>query len=330
MAKLPLSLAAFGRYREPMSWRQLQALILLTITFLVSAGSLSAKFDSGVKTASRDFWEPISESVREIGPQTPENTVGNCLYVYDLALGRPLWTYFDPLGLYETAAGRSGYDRAAQYASEISGNPLTWWKVAPMVWSGVSGVNAELPGQVDNARKEINNSRLPAPAKVVAKAALATGSAGHSVNPLVAAEETVQLANTVREQGVAKTAKAIVDEGAKLAQEDIAYLGMAIVTGVAISKKGPKKPSLSAHKKALAEVHAEVGKLPKGKPGKFGSPQRGDKYKGYRLDEAHPPSDIHPPGSPGTKPHIDWWDRPSGKRKGPDSRGGKIPIEDED
>jgi RHS repeat-associated protein len=89
-----------------------------------------------------------------------------------------------------------------------------------------------------------------------------------------------------------------------------------------------KTPSLSAHKEALKKVQKEVGKQPKGKPGKWDTPQAGDKYKGYRLDEPHPPSEMHPPGSAGTKKHFDWWDRPSGKRKGPDSRGGKVPIED--
>ncbi|MET0015319.1 MAG: hypothetical protein ABW088_16835 [Sedimenticola sp.] len=92
--------------------------------------------------------------------------------------------------------------------------------------------------------------------------------------------------------------------------------------------KAKKKPSLKAHKEALEKAHKEIGSLPKGKQGKWGSPQRGDKYKGYRLDDPHPPSDIHPPGSPGTKRHIDWWDRPSGKRKGDGSRSGKIPVED--
>jgi RHS repeat-associated protein len=87
------------------------------------------------------------------------------------------------------------------------------------------------------------------------------------------------------------------------------------------------KPTLAACKKALKKVHDIVGKLPKGKPGKWGSPQAGDKYRGYRMDPPHPPSDIHPPGSDGTKPHIDWWNWPSGKRGGTGSTGGKVPIE---
>jgi RHS repeat-associated protein len=114
------------------------------------------------------------------------------------------------------------------------------------------------------------------------------------------------------------------------------YLGMLAAAGIdaagmvpgdgAAAKLG--KPSLTACKNALKKVQDKVGKLPKGKPGKFGSPQAGDKYQGYRLEtKPHPPSDFHPPGSPGTQPHIDWWDYPSGKRSGPGSTGGKIIIE---
>ncbi len=55
-----------------MSRRQLQALILLSLTLLASAGSLCAEFDRSSKTASRDFWEPVSASVREISSPTPE------------------------------------------------------------------------------------------------------------------------------------------------------------------------------------------------------------------------------------------------------------------
>jgi len=85
--------------------------------------------------------------------------------------------------------------------------------------------------------------------------------------------------------------------------------------------------SISQIKKAVKKVHEIFGKLPKSKKGKFGSPQKGDKFKGYRLEPAHPESKFHPKGTEGTKPHIDWWIRPTGKRKGRDSTGGKVPIE---
>lgn len=83
-------------------------------------------------------------------------------------------------------------------------------------------------------------------------------------------------------------------------------------------------PSLSAHKKALSQVHEEVGRQPKGEPGKFGSPQAGDTKKGYRLDPAHPNA---APGSPEAGPHINWWDWTNGK-KGRGGRSGAVPIED--
>jgi len=65
------------------------------------------------------------------------------------------------------------------------------------------------------------------------------------------------------------------------------------------AKPNSAKPSLSAVKSALKKVYAKVGKLPKGKPGKYGSPQRGTPKKGYRLDPPHPNAQ---PGSPETSP----------------------------
>jgi len=83
------------------------------------------------------------------------------------------------------------------------------------------------------------------------------------------------------------------------------------------------KPGATAIKRALAKVHAKVGKLPKGRPGKFGSPQRGTSIKGYRLDPPHPKAK---PGSPETKWHINFWDYTGGKR-GAGGVKDAIPIE---
>jgi hypothetical protein len=63
------------------------------------------------------------------------------------------------------------------------------------------------------------------------------------------------------------------------------------------------KPSLNAHKEALGKVHTEVEKLPKGEPGKFGSPQAGNSLKGYRLDPPHPDART---GSPESGYHLNW------------------------
>ena len=70
--------------------------------------------------------------------------------------------------------------------------------------------------------------------------------------------------------------------------------------------------SLCETKKALTEVKKMLGglSLPKGKQGKFGSPQRGDSKKGYRLDPSHPNTK---PGSGEEYPHINWWDYSKGK-----------------
>ncbi len=91
------------------------------------------------------------------------------------------------------------------------------------------------------------------------------------------------------------------------------------VRGAAIAK-----PSLSAHKRALLAVQAEVGRLPKGAPGRFGSPQAGTSKKGYRLD---PPHDGVAKGDAEAKYHFNWWDYSGGKR-GNGGRSGAIPIED--
>lgn len=111
---------------------------------------------------------------------------------------------------------------------------------------------------------------------------------------------------------------------------DIAAIFVPGVTGLGaasrVAGKATKglKPSLSAHKEALKQVQKEVGKLPKGKPGKFGSPQAGDVKKGYRLD---PPHDGAAKGGAESKHHINWWDYSGGKR-GKGGRSGAVPIED--
>jgi RHS repeat-associated protein len=86
-----------------------------------------------------------------------------------------------------------------------------------------------------------------------------------------------------------------------------------------------KDIKISDVKVALKQVHEELGlkkPLPKGEPGKFGSPTAGTTKKGYRLDPAHPNA---PHGSPETKPHINFWDYTKGK-KGKGGKHGAIPI----
>ncbi|MCB9771334.1 MAG: PASTA domain-containing protein [Candidatus Omnitrophica bacterium] len=83
--------------------------------------------------------------------------------------------------------------------------------------------------------------------------------------------------------------------------------------------------SIGKLKKALKKVHDIVGKLPKGKPGKKGSPQRGDSKKGYRLDkESHPNAKAGSPESKGA--HLNYWDYTEGKRKSGQGLSGAITL----
>jgi len=90
--------------------------------------------------------------------------------------------------------------------------------------------------------------------------------------------------------------------------------------------EGAAKGSLTGTKETLKQAKEKLGlgdqSLPKGKQGKFGSPQRGDSKKGYRLDPAHPDAKK---GSGEEYPHINIWDFTKGKR----NKGGiddAIPI----
>ncbi len=86
------------------------------------------------------------------------------------------------------------------------------------------------------------------------------------------------------------------------------------------------KKSISETKAALKKAKEIIGlspeeSLPKSE-GKFGSPQRGDSKKGYRLDPAHPNAQE---GTPESQPHINYWDYTKGKR-GNGGIEGAIPI----
>ncbi len=81
---------------------------------------------------------------------------------------------------------------------------------------------------------------------------------------------------------------------------------------VDVGRGGAGKASISATKKALREVYKRLGikkPLPKGQPGKYGSPQATDGTKGGRLDPNHPGRE---PGHPEAGPHVNWWDRTMG------------------
>jgi hypothetical protein len=89
-----------------------------------------------------------------------------------------------------------------------------------------------------------------------------------------------------------------------------------LLTKKAPSLLGASRGSLSGTKDALLEAKSKLGlksneSLPKGKQGKYGSPQRGDSNKGYRLDPAHPNAKS---GSGEEYPHINIWDYTKGNR----------------
>jgi RHS repeat-associated protein len=88
-----------------------------------------------------------------------------------------------------------------------------------------------------------------------------------------------------------------------------------------------KKYTISQVKEALLKAYKELGidnGLPKMKDGKWGSPQHGDKTKGYRLDREGHPNSPHPSE---TGPHINWWDYSLGKLKSGAGRKGSFLIE---
>ncbi len=97
------------------------------------------------------------------------------------------------------------------------------------------------------------------------------------------------------------------------------------ISGGASGKNSNAEPEPVSKKEAVKQAHKEVGKQPKGKPGKFGSPTRGDSRKGYRLDPPNPRGK----GREKTNRHINWWDYSKGKRKSGSGRKGYIPIEDD-
>ncbi|MFZ1516119.1 MAG: RHS repeat-associated core domain-containing protein, partial [Saprospiraceae bacterium] len=91
--------------------------------------------------------------------------------------------------------------------------------------------------------------------------------------------------------------------------------GLGVKSAESFTILGSKKSSYSLVKGALLKVFAKLGidgPLPQMKNGKWGSPQRGDQNKGYRLDNRGTPSSNNP-NEQGA--HINYWDYTKGKRK---------------
>ena len=84
--------------------------------------------------------------------------------------------------------------------------------------------------------------------------------------------------------------------------------------------------SVTDTKNALNQVYEKLGidkALPKMKEGKYGSSQRGDSNKGYRLDKEGHPNTTNPNE---TGPHINYWDYTQGKRKSGNGIKDAVPI----
>jgi len=94
--------------------------------------------------------------------------------------------------------------------------------------------------------------------------------------------------------------------------------------GASLGAKVAKKYTISSVKSALKKVYEKLGTdkpLGKMEDGKWGSPQRGDKKKGYRLGKEGHPNSTNPNEN---GPHINWWDYTKGKYndgKGPGKKG---------
>jgi RHS repeat-associated protein len=155
----------------------------------------------------------------------------------------------------------------------------------------------------------------------VATAMEATDKTVNGVQDIKKIERVDNAAEKVVEKETAKaTTSAAEEAGAKV--KEVGSSGGGGGGGGGRGGGGGGKPSLTAHKEALEKVHEEVGKLPNGEPGSFGSPQAGDSTKGYRLDPGHPRA---APDSPDAGPHFNWWDWINGKR-GKGGRQGAVPI----
>jgi RHS repeat-associated protein len=93
-----------------------------------------------------------------------------------------------------------------------------------------------------------------------------------------------------------------------------------------VVEEGAETYTKTELKDALKKVYKELDidkPLPKGAPGKFGSPTAGTTKKGYRLDPPHPEMGTRDINE--TVPHVNYWDYTKGKRS-TGGNSGAIPI----
>ena len=185
--------------------------------------------------------------------------VGPNMYAY---VRQNPWTAFDPLGLKDMKTIEAEAQQIDTLGEVFTiGFPLVFDMMNPFASdSPVREANREVAAGVEQARQEINDSPLPAPLKTIAKAGLATGSLGHSTNPVNTAGDLTELAGTVREQGVVETAKGIATGAAAMAKEDPEYAMAAVGIGLMTGKLKPVGGGNLRSPKTIKFSQNDIGK----------------------------------------------------------------------
>jgi len=142
------------------------------------------------------------------------------------------WSAFDPEGLETVAQHTANAQWAAKNGKYLDMTACTFMAFGRAMNPADSNselrkASAQMPALVDNARKEINNSSIPAPLKFVAKAAMATAG---NADPLQLLEGGVQVKNTLQTHGWG-TAGVMLDGMKKAASEDPAYFVAQLTSG---------------------------------------------------------------------------------------------------
>ncbi|MFN7286643.1 MAG: ribonuclease domain-containing protein, partial [Verrucomicrobiota bacterium] len=154
---------------------------------------------------------------------------GPNVYCY---VGQNPWTMWDPEGLETVAQHTANAEWAAKNGKYLDMLACTFMGFGRAInpadaKSELRNASAQMPALVDNARKEINNSSIPAPLKIVAKAALATAG---NAEPLQLLEGGVQVKNTVHTHGLGAAA-VMLDGIKKAASEDPVYFVSQLTSG---------------------------------------------------------------------------------------------------
>ncbi len=170
------------------------------------------------------------------------------------------WTLWDPEGLETVAQHTANAERAAKNGKYLDMLACTFMGFGRAInpadaKSELRNASAQMPALVDNARKEINNSSIPAPLKIVAKAALATAG---NAEPLQLLEGGVQVKNTVQTHGLG-AAGVMLDGIKKAVSEDPVYFISQLTSGFLMGGGGkilskPGSGVLIAANRTVAET----------------------------------------------------------------------------